>query len=268
MKRSVFGVVVLLVGSLVGVSSVAAVDIGDFVNRLETLEKAQRQEFVRSLTDVERRNLHEQYRALPSEIRAGYAQVLNGGHTADKPAAKSTRVVGTVQYDTGVANVNRVSNADVVGNRFNTGFVDPHSIATVTLQMGGVFSGTNLSVFGAPAGSTAPVLTSALISGLPVGALTPVVLGLPVTGHSGTFMVGVDQSGTSTTPSTTFGHVAVDINDAGFGFHGMSIIQGGGGGYNASPMVLNAAGGQVPFNAILRTTGDNLPVELMRLGVE
>lgn len=214
----------------------------------------------RGLSDAESRELHEQFRALPEAERRAFLQSRRSraprGRTSLGPAP-------TLQYDGGVSNGFRIPNGNIVGNQFNTGFANPHSITTVTIQFGGTFNGHTVAVFGAPVGSVAPLLSTVLVSTPTLGVPVPVAVG-PLTNLSGTFLVGINQSGTTTTANTTFEHVAIDTVSAGFGFHGMSITTGFG-GFNPSPAAPPQGG---PFNAIVRATGNNLPVELMEFGVD
>ena len=253
----------------------------DFFSELTSLDRQARQALIRGLSDDERRSLHEQFRALPDADRAAAAEVLlpRGNATA---APKAARAIATVGYDSGVAHPYRVNTGNVVGNMFNTGFGDPHTLTTVTVQANGTFNGVAGQIFGVPAGSTAPLLTTFSMSPAVTGAFFSVPIPnpttpVPITGLSGTFLAGMDQSGTSTVPGSTFRDVAVDINDAGFGFHGMSIASGGTGGFNpmasvclagTSVTTFSCTGGGGPFNAMLRVTGENLPVELMTFTAE
>jgi hypothetical protein len=84
-----------------------------------------------------------------------------------------------------------------------------------------------------------------------------------IVSHNGSFLAGMLQSGSSTVPATTVAAIAVDVNNGGFGFHGMNInLNGGGFARNATVFP-----GQ-PYNAIFRVTGPNLPVELMNFAVQ
>ena len=212
------------------------------------------------LSPAELRSLHEQFRALPESVRARY--LGSRGNFAGRRPSRGPNP--TLQYDTGVPHTNRVGTTNSVGNQFNSGFGNPHTLSTVTFQLAGNFAAAgDITVFGAPVGSAAPVLFSATLSGAPINTLIP--LPLPgLTNLSGTFLAGVNQSGSMTTINTTFVIVAVDVNSGGFGFHGMSILVGGGGGFNPAPTVVPG----VPFNAIIRMTGNNLPVELMDFAVD
>ncbi len=106
------------------------------------------------------------------------------------------------------------------------------------------------------------------------GMGTPNVFPLssPVVAHSGSFQVGAWQTGTTTgTHLTTYRGVAADVNDGGYGFHGMTVFCPFATaatvvsctGFNTAPVV-----GGVPFNSIVRATGENLPVELMSFTAE
>lgn len=270
-----------------GLVPVVAADVSfdEFFNEISSLDKQARTAVIRGLSNDERRSLHEQFRALPDAERAAAAEILLPRLSANHAAPKAGRAVATVQYDSGVAHPYRSNSSDVVGNAFNTGFADPHSLTTVTVQINGTFFGPSIPIFGAPVGATAPLLTS--VTG-PWNLHVPVAFPIPnaatpapITGHSGTFLAGIAQSGTLTVPDSTYTGVDVDINSAGFGFHGMSI-NAAGNGFNASPSVclagtvvttgtgttFSCTGGYGPFNAIVRMTGNNLPVELMTFSAE
>lgn len=274
------GIIVLLLAGIVvfGASPMIGaeeVSFQQFFDQVSDMDKTERRILVRNLTSEQRRSLHEQFRALPDAEREAAAEILLPHRNAEAKASKS-RAIATIQYDSGVAHNFRSGSGQVVGNQFNTGFADPHTLTSVTVEINGSFGGVAVDIFGAPTGSSAPLLTSVAFSG---SLNTPVVLPIPnattpapLTGLSGSFLAGVDQSGTFSVIDSTYNGVAVDINDAGFGFHGMVIDGGGGGGFNPAPLVCSAGtsvttfsctGSMVPFNTIIRMTGNSLPVELM-----
>ena len=250
-----------------------------FLTATQGMAMGERYRSGRAMSKEERKQLVAEYKALSKDER----QALKGAIPRSDAEGRVHKVepdqqgggIGTVQYDTGVGHteIPSVSSVDV-GNRFNGAFPSPHSISKVTFQANGnFFSSLNqLRVYGPPGtGTTAPVLLDTSVTHTTLGA--PVMFTLPtaVTGLTGSFLVGMIQSTTSIT--STAANPAVDINDGGNGFHGMTIQAGSvpmlgpatvGMGFNASPTV--APG--VPFNAIIRATGNNLPVELMSFTVD
>jgi hypothetical protein len=234
-----------------------------FVARIKGADKAGRKAVMKSLTNADRKALHQEYRALSPEGKKAVDAALGrarGRRPSGQKAPQGT--IGTVQYDTHTVHGFRDNTNAVAGNRFNTGFNNPHTISVVTFQQVGTFGFTPIRVYGTPVGTAAPVLAGTTFSGLPIGTL--VTWNLPdVVGHNGTFLAGESQSGSSDTISTTFVAIAVDVNNGGQGFHGMTITISGG-AFNPNATV---APGQ-PYNAIMRATGNNLPVELMGFDVQ
>lgn len=196
----------------------------------------------------------------------------------------TNRAVGTIMYDNNTP-FDRDGTLDgTVGNRFNDGVTDPHSIASVSFRIAGNYGTSVVMSIWDPntvAGS-ASLMTRLIVTGLPDGRYGTVTgttavapLAVPITGHSGSFIAGVrntfyglcsGDSGLNSTcdgvaltagvpPEGSIGH-AVRLNFVYSGF---------------LPTVTTLSTSGVPFaggNAIFRATGDNLPVELMRLEVE
>jgi hypothetical protein len=250
---------------LVGAAAFAAESrLDSLVARLQGADAAGRKQIMKSLSPVDRKALHGEFKALSPAGKQAVRAALAPGKASKKTSTrgKTPNVVGTVQYDTGVPHSFRDNTNGVAGNRFNTGFNNPHTISVVTFQQVGTFGFTPIRVYGTPVGTAAPVLAGTTFSGLPIG--TPVTWDLPnIVNHNGTFLAGESQSGSSSTISTTFVAIAVDVNNGGQGFHGMTITINGG-GFNPNATV---APGQ-PYNAIMRATGNNLPVELMGFDVQ
>ena len=145
----------------------------------------------------------------------------------------------------------------MVGNQFNIGFGNPHNISVVTFSQAGSFGFVPMRVYGAPVGTVAPILASTTNPGSPFWTLQP-----PIVNHSGSFLVGLKQSGSIGMPMSSFVAVGVDVNPGPFGFHGMNI------NLNGSGFIPNATAAGDPYNAILRVSGTNLPVELMGFDVQ
>jgi len=233
-----------------------------FVARLKGADAAARRQIMTGLTKAELKALHQEFRALPPDAKKAVQQVLRGKKTAARAPKRAPHAIGTVQYDTGVPHGFRDNTNAVAGNQFNVGFGNPHTISVVTFQQAGTFGFTPVRVYGAPVGTVAPVLAGTTFSGVGVGF--PVQWDLPnIVAHNGSFLVGESQSGSSDTVNPTWVAVAVDVNNGGAGFHGMNINLGGS-GFVAGATVFP---GQ-PYNAIMRATGENLPVELMHFNVQ
>lgn len=269
LMRKSFRVAVLGAGMLsllVGAGAFAAESrLDSLIARLKGLDAAGRRAAVKSLSAADRKAMHAEFRALSPDAKKALRADLVRAQKA-RPAGKAPQGgVGTVQYDTGTPHSFRDNAGNVVGNRFNTGFGNPHTISLVTFNLNGTFSpfGTPVRVYGAPVGTAAPVLAGTTFFGTPnVG--TNFQWNLPdIAGQNGTFLGGVQQSGSFSTINPTFVGINVDINNGGQGFHGMNINLSGS-AFNPNATV---APGQ-PFNAIFRATGNNLPVELMGFDVQ
>ena len=241
-------------------AAVAGSNLDALVARLNRAADAGgRRQIMKSLSEAERRLVHAEYRALSPEGKRAVDTALGRGKA--KPDRNGRGFGGTLKYDTGVPHPFRDNTNKVVGNQFNVGFPNPHTITVVTFMPLGTFGPVAIRVYDSPVGTVAAILASGTVPGAP---LTLVTWDLPqVQGHVGSFLVGMLQSGSSTVPSTTVAAIAVDVNDGGFGFHGMNInLNGRGFAPNATVFP-----GQ-PYNAIVRVTGIDLPVELMSFDVQ
>jgi len=205
-----------------------------------------RRQIMRSLSQAERRQVHTEYKALSPEGKRVFDTALG---RKPKPGGKVRVPLGTIQYDTHTPCGCRDTTNDVAGNQFNTGFGNPHNITFVTFSQAATGIFTPMRVYGAPAGTVAPVLAATTFFGTAGG-----MWDLPdIINHSGSFLVGLSQSGSMASVVA----IAVDVNNGGQGFHGMNIK------LNGSGFVPNATAAGQPYNAILRVSGLNLPVELM-----
>jgi hypothetical protein len=240
--------------------AVAGSNLDALVARLKGADTAARRQIMKSLSKAYRRRLHVEYRALSPEGKRTVDTAL--GRNGKRGGKARGPKPGTVQYDTGTPHTLRDNWGSVVGNNFNTGFGSPHTISVVTFMMNGTFAFTPVRMYGAPVGTVAPVLASTTFSGLPCCHVL-VTWDLPnITGHSGPFLAGVEQSGSFSTINSTFVGVDVDVNNGGQGFHAMNINLGGS-GFNPAATVAGA-----PFNTIFRATGMFVPVELMNFDVQ
>lgn len=234
------------------------------VARLKRADTGGRRQIMKSLSKAELRQLHAEYRALsPESKRAVDAALGRKSKAGGEPRVPRGTKPWVVQYDTGTPHSLRDNWGSVVGNHFNIGFENPHTISAVTFSMNGTFANTPVRLYGAPVGTVAPVLAGTTFAGLPMNTLVVWDINPNITGHNGPFLGGVEQSGSFSTINSTFVGVQVDINSNGVGFHGMNI------NLNGSGFIPNATVGPgVPYNAILRVSGINVPVELMHFDVQ
>jgi hypothetical protein len=237
-------------------AAVAGSNLDALIARLKGADTAGRRQIMKSLSVAERKELHAEYRALSSEGKQAVDTKL--GRRKAKPDRKGRGSPGTLQYDTGVVHGFRDNTNNVVGNQFNIGFGNPHTISVITCQPLGTFGSIVMRVYDAPVGTVAPVLAGTTFPGPSCSWDLPNIVN-----HNGSFLAGMLQSGSSNTISTTVAAIAVDVNNGGSGFHGMNInLNGSGFARNATVFP-----GQ-PYNAILRVSGFNLPVELMNFDVQ
>jgi hypothetical protein len=264
--RKSFRVAILGTGMLslvMGANAFAGQRLDSFLAKMKGLDAAGRKAAMKALTDADRKALHTEFKALPAAEKAAANAILGRGKNRASGKVKTPKGgVGTVQYDTNTPHSLRDNWGGVVGNNFNTGFGNPHTISVVTFSMNGTFAFTPVRIYGAPAGTVAPVLAGTTFGGLPLNTLVQWDINPNIAGHNGQFLGGVEQSGSFSTISSTWVGIQVDVNNGGQGFHGMNIGLSGT-GFNPAATV----GGQ-PFNAIFRATGNNLPVELMGFDVQ
>jgi hypothetical protein len=234
-----------------------------FLGRMKGASVKERVKAMKALSKAEKKQLHTEYRALSPEGKKAANEALGRGQKAKGRAAKTPKTnQGTIQYDTGVAHPFRTSTFKVTGNAFFGGALrNTHTLTQVTAQAAGTFGGTSIGVFGPPAGTFAPLIDY-FATQLQIGVPVVIPLTTPIAG-TGVFEMGQSQSGSSTTPSSTFKAAAVDVNVGPQGFHGMTIYASGG-GFNPNPTVFP---GQ-PFSTIIRATGLLVPVELMNFNVQ
>lgn len=196
-------------------------------------------------------------------------RVLRPGKAITASSRRAPGVVGTLQYDNDIP-FQRDGSANVIGNRFNTGFSNPHSIASFSFRPGGAAGGFWIGgvLDVNPTAMTLTTIGAAVFTGIPPGTVGSMVfvvpLSTPVVGHSGSFLGGVANYpvGSGCPANTMLGApcngvaLSAGTMDPGMGLHGVRVNTPATTGVN------------IPQNAIFRVTGDNLPVELMRLGVE
>lgn len=190
--------------------------------------------------------------------------------------AQGTRtpsVVGTLQYDNDVIASRDGTSGVPVGNRFDNGFLDPHSINQLTFRLAGCFQTPypqeRLTVLDVnPTAMTVMNLAQfsgggACTSGTSGGNLRTAMLPTAIVGHSGPFIGAVFN--------TPFGGCSGNTG-AGGTCEGVGLSPGGvdpGMGFHAIRVAgsMSTAANLGTRNAVLRVTGDNLPVELMGFGI-
>jgi len=237
-------------------AAVAGPHLDALVARLRGADAAARRQIMKALSGAERKQVVAEFRALSREGRQAVTTAL-GRRKANSDGMKRVPL-GTVQYDTGSPDIPPDDTNDVVGNQFNIGFGNPHNISSVSWSQAGSFGFVPVRVYGAPAGTVAPILASTTVLGSTfVWTLQP-----PIVNHSGSFLAGLKQTGTIFMPWSSFVAVGIDHTPGPFGFHGMNIK------LNGTGFIPNDTVGGGPYNAILRVSGTNLPVELMSFGVQ
>src|SRR5262245_20104633 len=203
----------------------------------------------------------------PTMLRAS-----SHGFLAPPPRTRRA-VLYILQYDNDVP-FNRDSAVGVpVGNRFDLGVVDPHTINQITFRLGGAFSGyipsgvrasvwdinptamTNMQLaqFTVPAANNTTFGTVLWTAMLPVpivahnGPFVAAIFGSPSPFCSGMTTLGLSCDGVALSPGGT---------DPGMGFHAIRLS-------NANVTAQNLG----DRNAIMRVLGPLDPVELMDLDV-
>jgi len=237
-------------------AAVAEPRLDALVARLKGADAAGRRQIMKSLSSAERKQVAAEFRALSREGKQAVTTAL--GRRKAKSGGMKRVPLGTVQYDTGTPFPVPDDTNDVAGNQFNTGFGNPHNISVVFWSQAGSFGFVPVRVYGAPVGTVAPVLASTTF----LGSTFTWTLQPPIVNHSGSFLVGLKQSGSISMPPSSYVAVGVDINNGGQGFHGMNIK------LNGTGFIPNATVAGQPYNAILRVSGTNLPVELMKFDVQ
>jgi hypothetical protein len=200
--------------------------------------------------------------------------VKAGGSARAVPVGESPNAVGTLTYDNDIPFSRNGTVAVPIGNRFDNGVNDPHSIQKVTFRVAGCFQTPypqfRLSVFDI----NPTAMTNMLLQGLSGGGacssgatsggvLRTAMLAPAIVGHAGPFIGAVFNTpyplcaGATGVGGTCEG-VALSMGgiDPGMGFHAIRV-----GGSMSTAQNLGTV------NAIFRATGDNLPVELMNFGV-
>lgn len=223
----------------------------------------------------------------PSPVPVVQVQLVPSG-----PPLSPTGGVGTLTYDNNTPFARRGTDGGTVGNLFNAGVQDPHSIASASFRIAGNYGTAPnggdqmvMTIWDQNPGSFM-VLRRTVLTGLPYlpfggsGNLTMFTamapLTMPVVAHSGAFVGGLrntdyDPCAGSVALNSTCDGVALTMGgvDPGMGFHGIRVP------FNSAAfvptMVVTVPGAGTVItnqNSIFRVTGDNLPVELMSFEAE
>lgn len=172
-----------------------------------------------------------------------------------------------------------------VGNRFQenptTAAGPVHSIASVSFAVAGNFSTSMVMTVWDVNATNVQVLHRELVSGIAQSpaatARFSAVLSAPIVGHSGSFIAGLRNTDYDTCAgnmnlASTCDGVALTQGDAGTSpppFFQGARVNFNSGAFVPTILTVNSTGQDLGnLNAIFRVTGDNLPVELMRLSVE
>ena len=197
-----------------------------------------------------------------------------GGSKLSIPPGRSPHGAVTLQYDNDIPFSRDGQLGVPVGNRFDNGVFDPHSIQKVTFRAAGCFvtpyTFFRLTVFDVnPTAMTVMALANfsgggSCSSGTSAGLLRTAMLPAPIVGHNGPFIGALFNTlypgcaGMTGIGGTCEG-VALSMGgvDPGMGFHAIRVS-------NSMVTAQNLG----TKNAIYRATGDNLPVELMNFGIK
>lgn len=231
-----------------------------------SMSKAERQAAAQALKDADTAN-----------AGPGFQGTLKTGTRHQAPVAKTAAI--SITYDTGtfagVGTIPPVTDNFSFGNNFDTvngGAIGGGKTQVTITQLtafiaivdnsttgtGGAFA----TIFGPLSGTAAPSLTSANLTGLQAGMFNTLPIGTTITGTNVAFMAGVwnatagDGSGTDPCAADCVGFDTGTVG--GQGFHGMAIEDFGGGNFTPNTTA----------NAMLRASGNLIPVELMSYSVE
>lgn len=209
-----------------------------------------------------------------------------------RPAADGViRAIGTITYDNNVP-FQRDGQVDgMVGNNFN-GLANPHTLTSVSFRVGGNYGGSVVMSVWEPGTGTASLLRRWLALGVPSGSVAtastvsvPVAnrtvslstVVSPITNHSASLLIGVRNThytGLQCAPPSTFLNSTCDgvaltqgTSTIGFGLHGVRLPFASGGVFFPTITSFGGSGTAIPQNAIMRATGENLPVELMNFTI-
>lgn len=187
-------------------------------------------------------------------------------------------VVGTIQYDNGVAASRRGTDGGTVGNLFAPA-AGAHSINAVTFKLAGNYGASVVMTVWDENPGSLMVLRRQLVAGIPAstnGAMTfMAALMTPVLGHTGNFVGGIrntdyDPCAGNVALGTTCDGVALSMGgvDPGMGFHAIRVPFNDAMFVPTVTMVAGAGSAIANVNAIFRVTGDALPIELTKFAAD
>ncbi len=205
-----------------------------------------------------------------------------------RPAGDSPELaVGTIQYDNNTPFNRDPQVSGMVGNRFNGPIANPHTITSISFRVAGNYLSSVVASIWQPGAGTASLLRRWIVLGVPSGGTAtastvsvPVANGgtvSPIATHSGSFLAGIrntSYTGLSCAPpatglNSTCDGVALTAGAAPLlgGAHGVRI-QFTDGAFPPTVTSVSSSGVDFSQNAIIRTIGESLPVELMSFGID
>ena len=241
---------------LMGANTFAAQSLESDIAKIKGMDAAGKRAAAKALTAADRKAMHAEYKALsPDAQKALRADLVRGQKASNRGAKRGT--VGTVQYDTGTPHTFRDNSPTGRGQPVQHRLREPPHHQPDHLQperdvLAGRHPGPRVQ--GAGRNGGAGHWRGRPSSARPASARTSCGTCRTWSAHNGTFLGGVQQSGSLTTINTTFVGINVDVNNGGQGFHGMTISLAGN-GFNPNATV---APGQA-YNAIFRATGTTCP---------
>ncbi len=200
----------------------------------------------------------------PAVVSGPLVKQLDEPRQTDAPARDTKYgVLGTIQYDNGAVTAVPMVSSNCFGNQFNThtglpmpGPSPAGSLTKITFYMVSVAPpNAFVSVFGPVTttgpGTAAPFILSQLATGVVAGAFNTHTFATPIAVSGASFLAGVWYFG-----SDVVGLGTGTTN--GQGHHGMMINDIVGTGFATLP----------GLNALVRTSGTIVPVELMNFDVQ
>jgi hypothetical protein len=247
-------------------------DMESRIAELRAMSPDERKATLKSMTPEARRGLWLQAKKMDWEDRnAGtqgasgfYRDAIDGGASTGVNASFSDRAVGTITYDDGTGSTTFGGGA-IIGNRFNTATGNPVlASGTVSTVVAVVAQGPSFTT-----SSAGFVLEGPQTTGGGAFAIFSTFTGATGTTDTVTFnAIGANYTGSSF--FVLFGDFAnsyVPVFDTGTnngqGHHGVVGYTGGMG-----PDITSTFDFGGTLNALIRVTGNVLPVELIEYGVE
>lgn len=228
--------------------------------------------------------------ALPLTAQNRSSDDGTGIQGTTRPAGEPIdRAVGTIQYDNNTPFQRDAQVNGMVGNRF-TGLNNPHTVTSISFRVAGNYGASVVASIWQPGAGTASLLRRWIVNGVPSGGAAtgstitaPVANRVgssttisPIAAHSGNFIAGIRNTfytGLACTPPSTGLNTTCDgvaltqgVPPLG-GPHGVRI-QFSDGGFTPSILAVSTSGVDFPQNAIMRSIGESLPVELMSFGID